>query len=129
MCRERHALRVLAVDDDPLIRELLTEVLAQAGCQLLTASDGTEAVRILEQEPVDFLITDYDMPRMNGLELVRWSKERLPHLTAVMITGQDCQALAAEGRANGASAVLLKPFSVEQILSLLREIGWKAPPP
>lgn len=129
MGEEGREFRVLAVDDDYLIRLLLADVLTNASCRVLTASDGAEAVEILEKEPVDLLITDYDMPRMNGLDLIRWSKARFPHVTAVMITGQNCQALAAEGRQFGALRVLLKPFSVEHLLSLVGEIRGTAPIP
>lgn len=129
MREERRELRVLAVDDDYRIRLLLTEVLAHASCRVLTASDGAEAMKILEVEPVDLLITDYEMPRMNGLDLIRWSKGRFPHVTAVMITGQDSSALAAQGRECGVLRVLRKPFSVEDLVSLVGEIRDAAPTP
>lgn len=129
MGEEERAFRVLAVDDDYVNRLLLVDVLANASCRVLTASDGAEAVEILEEQPVDLLITDYDMPRMNGLDLIRWSKARFPHVTAVMVTGQDSQALAAQGRECGALRVLLKPLSVEHLLSLVDEIRGTAPIP
>ncbi len=129
MTRERAKLHVLVADDDSLLRLLLVEVLGQAGCRVFTACDGAEAVKILEEEPVDCLITDYDMPRMNGLELIRWSKAHLPHMTVLMMTGQNCQALAAEGRECGALRVLLKPITVEHLLTLVGEIRETTTPP
>ncbi len=129
MGEEGREFRVLAVDDDCFVRLLFAEVLARASCRVLTASDGAEAVEILEGEPVDLLITDYEMPRMNGLDLIRWSKARFPHVTAVMITGQDPQALAARGRECGALRILRKPVSVEHLLALVGEIRGTAPPP
>ncbi len=122
MGEEGREFRVLVVDDDDLNRLLLVDVLTGARCRVLSASDGTEAVRILEEQPVDLLITDYDMPRMNGLDLIRWSKARFPHVTAVMVTGQDSQVLSAQGRKCGALRVLLKPFSVGHFLSLVDKI-------
>lgn len=129
MARERRELHVLVVDDNSMLRLLLVEVLAQAGCRVSTACDGVEAVNILEEEPVDFLITDYDMPRMNGLELIRWSKANLPHMTVVMMSGRNCQALAAEGRECGALRILRKPISVEHLLSLVGEFRKTTAPP
>jgi ATP-dependent Lon protease len=129
MGEERHAFRVLAVDDDDSVRLLLAEVLAGESCRVLTASNGVEAVEILEGEPVDLLITDYEMPRMNGLDLIRWSKARFPHVTAVMITGQDSQALAARGRECGVLHILRKPISVETLRSVVGEIRGTAPAP
>ncbi|MBI2115350.1 MAG: response regulator [candidate division NC10 bacterium] len=122
MGEERRELRVLAVDDDPRMRFLLAEMLAHTSCRVLTASDGAEAMEILEEEPVDLLITDYEMPRMNGLDLIRWSKARFPRMTAVMITGQDSQAIVAQGRECGAFRVLAKPFSVQQLAALMAEL-------
>lgn len=122
MGQERGALRVLAVDDDPLFRELLVELLAQAGCRVLTACDGAEATEILASQPVDVLITDYEMPRLNGLGLIRWSRTHFPGLSTVMITGQNSHAVAAEAREWGALRVLSKPVTVEHLSSLLREI-------
>lgn len=127
MGEDKRAFRVLAVDDDYGTRLLLADVLTCASCQVLTASNGAEAVEILKEQPVDLLVTDHDMPRMNGLDLIRWSKARFPHVTAVMITGQDSQALAAQGRECGALCVLLKPLSVERLLSLVHEIRSTAP--
>ncbi len=129
MAQDRRELHVLVVDDDSMLRLLLVEVLAQAGCRVFTACDGVEAVRLLEEEPVDCLITDYDMPRMNGLELIRWSKANLPQMTVVMMSGRNCQALAAEGRECGALRVLLKPIAVEHLLSLLGAIRETTAPP
>jgi two-component system chemotaxis response regulator CheY len=125
----RPELRVLVVDDDAGIRLLLADVLTEASCRVFTASDGAEAVEILEAEPVDLLITDYDMPRMNGLELIRWSQARLPHMTTVMITGHDAQTVRAEGWTCGALRILQKPFSEEHLLLLVGELRGAAVTP
>lgn len=129
MRREKSAVAVLVVDDDPAIRSMLAEALGYAGCRVLTAADGAEATEILGEEAVDLLVTDYDMPRMNGLDLIRWSKARSPHLIAVMITGENCPALAAQGREHGAADVFLKPFPVTHLLALVEEVRAAAPDP
>ncbi len=129
MGEEGREFRVLVVDDDDLNRLLLVDVLTGGGCRVLSASNGTDAVKILEEQPVDLLITDYDMPRMNGLDLIRWSKARFPHVTAVMVTGQDSQVLSTQGRKCGALRVLLKPLSVGDFLSLVDKIRDTVPFP
>lgn len=126
---EKRELQVLAVDDDPLVREFLAEVLAHMGCRVLTACDAAEGVKILEHQPMDLLITDYEMPQKNGLDLIRWSRARFPDLTAVMITGRNSQALAAEAWECGALRVLPKPLSVGHLLSLVEVIRGMAPTP
>jgi CheY-like chemotaxis protein len=122
MGEETREVRVLVVDDDEAIRLLMADVLSEARCHVLTASDGAEAVEILEERSVDLVITDDDMPRMNGLELIRWSRARLPHVSTVMITAHDPQTMAAEGWKHGASRILLKPFSDVHLLLLLGEL-------
>jgi CheY-like chemotaxis protein len=126
--QEHRVIRVLAVDDDPRIRLLIADVLDGPRCQVLTAANGAEAVQILLREPVDLLITDYDMPLMDGLELIRWSKARLPHVTAVIITGRNPEGLAAAGRGCGAARILSKPFGIEQLLALVNHVRAGNPP-
>ncbi len=115
-------LVVLAVDDDSALRQHLAEALPLLGCRVLTASDGVEAMTILDAQRVDLLITDYDMPRMNGLELIQWATGRLPRLTAVLMTGQSSPSVAAAAQECGARHVLLKPVSVQHLLSLLEQV-------
>jgi DNA-binding response OmpR family regulator len=113
---------VLVVDDDEGVRYCLSVVLTETRYRVLTAADGVEAASILKSEPVDLLITDYVMPRMNGLDLIRWTRACLPHVGVIMITANDDPAVAAAARSCGALRVLLKPFPMEEILPLAEEI-------
>jgi CheY-like chemotaxis protein len=122
MGEERHGVRVLVVDDDEAIRFYLGEVLRGAGCRVLTASDGLEAVEILGASPVDLLITDYNMPRMSGLELMRWCQAVLPRVPIVLISGQDPESLPVKGEKRGALRVLQKPLSDEHLLLVVGEL-------
>ncbi len=123
MGEERHGFRVLVVDDDEAIRIYLGEVLREAGCRVLTASDGIEAVEILGASPVDLLITDYNMPRMSGLELIRWCQAILPALPTVLISGQDPETVPVKGGRRAALRVLQKPFSEEHLLLMVGELS------
>jgi CheY-like chemotaxis protein len=122
MGEEVRGIRVLVVDDDAGVRLFLAEVLREASCQVLTASDGAEAAGVLAGERVDLLITDYDMPRMNGLDLIRWSQARLPHVPTVLITGHDPETVMGEGWKGGALRILVKPFTEEHLLLLVGEL-------
>ncbi len=113
---------VLLVEDAEQTRRIVAEELRQAGCRVWTASDGAEAVEILEAERVDILFTDCDMPRMNGLELIRWSQAHMPHIPTVLMTGHERDAIGAEAWHCGALRILLKPFSIEHLLLLVREL-------
>ena len=122
MEQSQRQLRVLVVDDDDGVRLLVAEVLREAGCLVLTACDGEEAVEILEAEPVDLLITDYQMPRMNGLELLRWSRARFPYMARVVMTGDPRETVTADAWMSGADRILLKPFSFEHLLLLVGDL-------
>jgi DNA-binding response OmpR family regulator len=112
----------LVVDDDEGVRSWLSVVLTEVRCRVLTAADGVEAMSILKTEAVDLLITDYVMPRMNGLDLIRWTRARLPHVGSILITGNTDPAIVAAARGCGALRVLLKPFPMEELLRLPEEI-------
>lgn len=122
MEERQRQLRVLAVDDDEAIRLLVADVLREAGCLVFTACDGEEAVEILETEPIDLLITDYRMPRMNGLELIRWSRERFPYMARTMMTGDPRETVTTDAWTSGADRILLKPFSFDHLLLLVGDL-------
>ncbi len=126
MEREQRELRVLAVDDDHGIRLLIADELTEAGCRVFTARDGQEAVSILEVEQVDLIITDNNMPRMSGLELIRWIRAHLPHVATIMMTGDPSQMTMTEAWASGVHRILLKPFSLEHLLLLVGELRGQA---
>ncbi len=123
MGEERHELRVLVVDDDEAIRLYVGDVLRGAGYRVLTASDGIQAVEILGESPVDLLITDYNMPRMSGLELIRWCQAILPRLPTVLISGHDPKTVPVKGGKLGGLRVLQKPFSEEHLLLAVGELS------
>lgn len=118
---------VLIVDDDEGVREWLSVLFSEARSRVLTASDGVEAANILKTEAVDLLITDYAMPRMNGLDLTRWTRTCLPHVCVVVITGNNDPAVESAARDSGAFRVLLKPFPMEELLPLVEEIRQAMP--
>jgi CheY-like chemotaxis protein len=106
--------RVLVVDDDPLVREVLAEQLRAAGFDVLRAASGTEALALLAAgEHIDVLVTDLSMPGLDGLAVIREVQGRIPGLPAVLLTGYagDSTALAASGAVSGSFALLRKPVS------------------
>lgn len=119
---EESGFRVLVVDDDEGVRLLLSVILSEEGCRVLCAPDGFEGREILKAYSVDLLITDYNMPRMNGLDLISWSRLRLPEVPAVLVTGQEDPALEAAARACGALRVFPKPLFLEELLLLVGQL-------
>lgn len=80
-------IRILLVDDEPEILRLLTRRLRRKGCEVASASDGGQALALLQQGPFDMAILDFLMPRMNGLDLAAQCCQRRPELKILMLTG------------------------------------------
>jgi two-component system response regulator PilR (NtrC family) len=114
------AARVLVVDDQRSMRELLSIVLTREGYEVLLAESGTEAVRMLERQPVDLLISDLRMPDMSGVDVLRVGKQVDPELAAIVITAYASTETAVEAMRLGASDYLTKPFDVDELKLLVR---------
>lgn len=114
--------RILVVEDQAPVLQTVVLQLRRLGQEVLTATDGIEAWEILSKEPVDLLVTDLSMPRMNGLELTRRVHERFPHLPTVLMTGWGEAFREDELAALGIRAVLNKPVTLAAWQSLLRRL-------
>jgi two-component system, probable response regulator PhcQ len=79
---------ILAIDDDPEILQSLRRALTGIGCPVLTTEDPDQVFAILQDQPIDLLISDIDMPAMNGLELVRRVRTAHPDVVRILLTGQ-----------------------------------------
>jgi response regulator RpfG family c-di-GMP phosphodiesterase len=112
--------RILVVDDERVIREILAEFLALEGFSVHTVEDGEKALTELRLRPYDLLITDLKMPRLSGLQLLeRIEQERLGVLT-VLMTGFGTVETAIEAMKKGAYDYLLKPFKVEEVIHVVQ---------
>ncbi|MDB4953895.1 MAG: response regulator receiver modulated metal dependent phosphohydrolase, partial [Myxococcales bacterium] len=117
--REVEGARILVVDDERVIREILAEFLALEGFSVHTVEDGEKALTELRLHPYDLLITDLKMPRLSGLQLLeKIEAERLGVLT-VLMTGFGTVETAIEAMKKGAYDYLLKPFKVEEVIHVV----------
>ncbi len=119
--------RVLIVDDSASMRKIVRKVLLASGFQVaecFEAEHGIEALEVLEQHPVDLVLTDINMPEMNGVEFMRELRknELWEDLPVVLITTETRKALLKEAISLGARGYLRKPFKPETIRSLLTDI-------
>ncbi len=116
--------QILIADDSQSIREILTFSLERAGYQVLTASDGLEALRFFDGRPIDLLLTDYHMPNINGLELIEKVRriDSYKHLPILVLTTEKQSDIVREAREAGATGWLLKPFSNEKLIQTLRKV-------
>ncbi|HEX4456149.1 MAG TPA: HD domain-containing phosphohydrolase [Kofleriaceae bacterium] len=116
---EQDAARILVVDDERVIREILAEFLTLEGFSVHTVEDGEKALTELRLHPYDLLITDLKMPRLSGLQLLeKVEAERLGVLT-VLMTGFGTVETAIEAMKKGAYDYLLKPFKVEEVIHVV----------
>lgn len=115
--------RVLVADDDPVMRLLLTTILKQQECEVVVATDGREAYRILQTDSrFSATILDMSMPYLEGLDLIRYmrSENRLIRIPIMMITAAQDLKLMTDSFSAGATAFLPKPFTPEQLRSAIR---------
>jgi CheY-like chemotaxis protein len=115
---------VLVIDDEPTIRMLVAEVLAESGYSVIEAQDGPAGLRILESNArVDLLITDVGLPGgMNGRQVADAARVNRPDLKVLFITGYAENAIMRRGRLENAMFILTKPFQMEILASRIREI-------
>lgn len=115
---------ILTVDDAATIRKMVSLTLKSAGHQVLEAPDGVRALDLLRSFPVDLVITDVNMPNMDGIELTRQVRA-LPKylkLPIVLLTTESDPAKKAAGRAAGATGWIVKPFGQEQLLAIVAKL-------
>jgi chemotaxis protein histidine kinase CheA len=113
--------RVLVTDDSPVIRELLSEILASAGLQVETAPDGLAALAVIERNPPDLVLSDVEMPRMGGFELLAQIRQRSQRLPVVMLTTRGSVEDRRRAASLGANAYLIKTeFQGDALLEVVR---------
>jgi DNA-binding NtrC family response regulator len=111
---------ILLVDDAPESLEVLRRNLEGEGFRIFTAPGVAEALRVLDTVPVELVITDYKMPQVSGLDLIRHVRENLPDTEVVMITGYASIEGAIEAIKTGAEGYLPKPFTDEELFEAVR---------
>lgn len=113
--------RILVIDDSPVIRDMLEEVLTDEGFTVDTATDGQEGIKLISDRDYLAVICDIHMPRMNGLETVREILSIRPG-TGIIMTDSYPDKLAKQARDEGALCCLQKPFDLEELREMLISI-------
>jgi len=121
------AYNVLIVDDSTSMRAVIKKIVKASGFNVgkfFEASNGVEALKVLNEEWLDLVLTDYNMPDMNGLELVEEMNkdDHLKSIPAVMITTEGSRERVEEFMAKGVIEYIKKPFTPEQIKQKLKHI-------
>ena len=105
------------------MRDLLKDILEREGCEVSLAPDGREALRLFGSREFDAVFTDVGLPGMSGWELARFIRERDEHIALAVITGWGDTVSPEEQTAAQADWVVPKPFSVDRIVALVREVS------
>ena len=121
-CQKHSPCRILVVDDEACIRFLLGEVLAGSGYQVDLVEDGAAAWEALQARSYDLLITDYNMPKITGVELVRNLRSARMALPVVMVTGELPEHDPDRKPPLQLAATVLKPFTVEALIETIRSV-------
>lgn len=128
--RPARALRILYADDMPELREIMSAVLEEEGHRIETVSDGSEALERLQQarDAFDLLITDHHMPRLNGLELVRQTRELAYPGKIVVFSSELSEKVHEQYRQFAVDAILPKPIFPLTFRAVLEQLFAAEPP-
>ncbi|WP_276784966.1 response regulator [Thalassolituus oleivorans] len=115
---------ILAVDDSASMRQMVAFTLKGAGYQVKEASDGVEALAIAKQQKFDLVLTDVNMPNMNGIELVQQLRQLddFKFTPMLMLTTESAGDMKMQGKQAGATGWIVKPFNPEQLLSTIKRV-------
>ncbi|MFP3927285.1 MAG: response regulator [Desulfobacteraceae bacterium] len=111
--------RVLVVDDEEAVRRLMVRILSMEGYEVHTVQDGATALYHLEQKHFDLVVTDYKMPKMNGLEFAGQVRSRFPNLPIMVVTGDGEFPSPPH---DGIAAYMKKPFNPYKLLDLVKKV-------
>lgn len=125
------AFNILVADDSATMRAVVKKTVEMAGVPIgsfFEAANGAQALELLENNWIDVVLSDINMPVMNGMELLRKAKqdEDLRHIPLIFITTESSQARMDEARTMGAAGYIKKPFQPETIKNILYEVLEKA---
>ena len=113
-------VQILLVEDDEAVRIMLMELLNREGYATLSAGDGLEASALLSEVTPELVITDFNMPHMDGWELALYVRRHLPDTPVLLVTGEPDGLAKAHHPASPFEAVLGKPFQLNSLLSMIR---------
>ena len=114
-------MRLLIVDDEPQLLDLLSDFFEPTGCDIRKASSGTEAIELIERERFDVILTDLKMPGPDGIEVLRIARKIQSDAEVVMMTGFATVDTAIEAMRAGAFHYLMKPFKGQEVVNLVQK--------
>ncbi len=118
------AKSVLTVDDSKTMRDMVSFTLKNAGYTMFEAEDGVKGLEVVNGNKLDLIITDLNMPNMNGLDLIRNIRKNSAYATVpiLMLTTEGDANKKAEGKEAGASGWIVKPFQPEKLVEVVKKV-------
>ena len=115
---------ILTVDDSSSIRQMVEFTLKQAGYNVVAAMDGVDALEKVKRSPVDMALVDLNMPRMDGITLIKNLRADSVHrfIPIVMLTTESQQEKKIQGKNAGATGWIVKPFRPDQLISVVKKV-------
>ena len=116
--------KILSVDDSPSIRQMVKLTLSGAGYEVSEASNGVEGLAKAQSSPVDMVVTDLNMPMMNGLSLIRELRKLSAYrgVPILFLTTESDAGLKQQAKAAGATGRITKPFQQDQLLAVVKKV-------
>lgn len=115
---------ILAVDDSASVRQMVSFTLGQSGYQVVEAVDGKDALNKLAGQRVDMIVTDLNMPNLDGIGLIRNARALPPYrfIPIIMLTTECQEGKKLEGKTAGATGWIVKPFRPEQLIAVVKKV-------
>lgn len=116
--------KIMTADDSPSVRQMVSFTLEQAGYEVVEAEDGVDALEKMKGEQVDMLLTDLNMPNMNGIELIKEVRNlsQYKFMPIVLLTTESAGDKKMEGKKAGATGWIVKPFQQDKLLAVVKKV-------
>ena len=114
--------RILVIDDEPVLRTFIGEILTSAGYEVILAADGREGVERYRSSPADLVLTDLNMPNQDGVETIRELRSCFPEVAVIVMSGSvDAGTMPSIIAKLGAVGILEKPFLTNQLMAVVEK--------
>lgn len=115
---------IMTADDSASVRQMVSFTLKQHGYDVIEAVDGDEALSKLKDKRVDMLLTDLNMPKLDGIELIKGVRSSVNNkfIPIIMLTTESQNTKKAAGKAAGATGWIVKPFKPEQLIAVIKKV-------
>ena len=114
--------RILVVEDEDEVRQLLSDILASEGHEVVAAANGSEGIEVFKQNTFDLVFSDLGMPDMSGWEVAGEIKSINSTVPVILVTGWNVEITNSENRTDSVDKIIQKPFEVKQVLRTVQEV-------